>query len=184
MISPICSVRLSLQENPTMLSGQTEVLNHRQITDRIKRIAWQIYEDFATEHEIILAGIAERGYRLAELIKKELDSLSPIKAELIKLVIHKDDPLAREPEINSQVDFNDKQVIVVDDVLNSGATLIYGVRFFLNYRTKGIRTAVLVDRSHKRYPVKGDFKGISLSTSLMEHVEVQIHKEPYSVIIS
>lgn len=167
-----------------MSSGQTEVLNHQQITDRIRRIAWQIYEDFATEPGIILAGIAERGYRFAELIKNELDAISPIQSDLIKLVIHKDDPLAKEPVVDSDQDFNEKQVIVVDDVLNSGATLIYGVRFFLNYRTKGIRTAVLVDRSHKRYPVKGDFKGISLSTSIMEHVEVQIHEQPYSVVIS
>lgn len=167
-----------------MASSQTEVLNHQQITDRIRRIAWQIYEDFATEPEIILAGIAERGHRFAELIKEELDKISPIEAKVIRLVIHKDDPLARDPETDSRENFEGKQIIVVDDVLNSGATLIYGVRFFLKYRTKGIRTAVLVDRSHKRYPVKGDFKGISLSTSIMEHVEVQIHEEPYSVVIS
>ena len=167
-----------------MTSSQTEVLNHQQITDRIRRIAWQIYEDFATEPEIILAGIAERGHRLAELIKVELDGISPIKAKVIRLIIHKEDPLAKDPETESKEDFNGKQIIVVDDVLNSGATLIYGVRYFLDFRTKGIHTAVLVDRSHKRYPVKGDYKGLSLSTSIMEHVEVQIHKEPYSVVIS
>jgi pyrimidine operon attenuation protein/uracil phosphoribosyltransferase len=167
-----------------MTSSQTEVLNHQQITDRIRRIAWQIFEDFANEPKIILAGIAERGHRFAELIKEELDAISPIEAKLIKVVIHKDDPLAKDPVVDTDEDFEDKQIIVVDDVLNSGATLIYGVRFFLKFRVKGIRTAVLVDRSHKRYPVKGDFKGISLSTGIMEHVEVQILKEPYSVVIS
>ena len=167
-----------------MTSSQTEVLNHQQITDRITRIAWQMYEDFANEDELILAGIAARGHRLAELIQAELSAISPINARVIKVVINKEDPLAIDPQVSTDENFDGKQIIVVDDVLNSGATLIYGVRYFLNYRTKGIRTAVLVDRSHKRYPVKGDFKGISLSTSILEHVEVQIHEEPYSVVIS
>lgn len=167
-----------------MTKSETEVLNHQQITDRIVRIAWQMYEDFSGEESLILAGIAERGYRFAELLKAELGKISPIRVDLIKITINKDNPLAKEPETDSDLNFEDRHIIVVDDVLNSGATLIYGVRYFLNYRTRGIRTAVLVDRSHKRYPVKGDFKGISLSTSLMEHVEVQIHQEPYSVVIS
>ena len=63
-------------------------------------------------------------------------------------------------------------MIVVDDVLNSGRTLIYGVKFFLEVPLKRLTTAVLVNRNHKHFPVKADFKGISLSTSLQEHVSV------------
>jgi pyrimidine operon attenuation protein/uracil phosphoribosyltransferase len=75
-------------------------------------------------------------------------------------------------------------VVVVDDVLNSGATLIYGVKFFLDHPVKRITTAVLVDRNHKRYPVKADFKGISLSTTLLERVEAHIEQEPFAVYLS
>ena len=167
-----------------MSNVQTEVLNHSQIMARIKRIAWQIYEDFAEENELILAGIADGGYRFAELIQMELSAISPIKVLLLRIRINKKDPLADPPVLEGSTDPNDKQIIVVDDVLNSGSTLIHGVKYFLNYKTRGIRTAVLVDRSHKRYPVKGDFKGISLSTGILEHVEVQIEREPYLVVIS
>lgn len=167
-----------------MTKGQTEVLNHGQIVDRIKRIAWQVYEDFSNEDEIILAGIAERGYLFAELLQKEILAISPLKIVLVRIIINKEDPIAQEPKLEGTTELEGKQIILVDDVLNSGSTLIYGVRYFLNFRIKGIRTAVLVDRSHKRYPVKGDFKGISLSTGILEHVEVQLHKEPYSVLLS
>ena len=162
----------------------TEVLNHQQIADRIRRISWQIYEDFLGEQEVILAGIAERGYQLAILLSKELSAISPLAVEVMRIKVNKEDPLAKAPELDGSTKLEGKHVIVVDDVLNSGATLIYGVRYFLDYRVKGIKTAVLVDRSHKNYPVKGDFKGISLSTSIQEHVQVQLDKEPYSVVIS
>ncbi len=162
----------------------TEVLSHRQITDRIRRIAWQIYETHAETQELILAGIADSGFLLAELLAKKLEEISPIKVQLIRIVVNKKDPLGKSPEFQSDRSLEDKSVIVVDDVLNSGSTLIYGVRYFLDYHVKQIKTVVLVDRSHKSFPVKADFKGISLSTSLVEHVEVQIEKEPYSVVVS
>ncbi len=167
-----------------MSKGQTEVLNHEQIADRITRIAWQVYEDFAEETEVILAGIAGGGYRFAELIREELEKISPLNIKLIKVVINKDNPRAEPPRVSKELNFDGKQIVVVDDVLNSGSTLIYGVRYFLDFDAKGISTAVLVDRSHKRYPVKGDFKGISLSTGILEHVSVQLDKLPYSVVIS
>lgn len=162
----------------------TEVLGHRQIIDRINRVAWQIYENHSDETEIILAGIADHGYKLAELLAGKLRSISPLKIILLKVRVNKRDPLASPAKIEDNIDLEHKCVIVVDDVLNTGSTLIYGIRYFLDYKVKQIKTVVLVDRSHKSFPVKADFKGLSLSTNMMEHVQVQIDQEPFAVTVS
>ena len=81
-------------------------------------------------------------------------------------------------------EYQNKSLILVDDVLNSGSTLIYGVRYFLDVPIKNFKTAVLVDRNHKRYPVKADFKGLSLSTSLSETVKVIFEKDHERVELS
>lgn len=168
-----------------MTSTTTEVLNHQQIEDRIKRMAWQIYETHQDDAEIILAGIVNKGFRLAELIATQLEEISPIKVSLYKLVVDKKNPLGSQAELSPARDsFEDTSVIVVDDVLNTGSTLIYGVKHFLDHRVKQLKTVVLVDRNHKNFPVKADFKGLSLSTNLMEHVEVNLQEAPYTVVVS
>lgn len=162
----------------------TEVLNHRQILDKIKRIAWQIYEN-QSEGSVVIAGIAERGFLLAQKIAGELEKISPLQIQLHKIILDKKNLLQSRINLEPEVEnLSQKTVIVADDVLNSGSTLIYGVRYFLQFDCASIKTAVLVDRNHKRFPVKADFKGLSLSTSMMEHVDVQIEREPYSVRIS
>jgi pyrimidine operon attenuation protein/uracil phosphoribosyltransferase len=77
----------------------------------------------------------------------------------------------------SKEQYSNKGLVLVDDVLNSGTTLIYAVRHFIDVPLKKFKTAVLVDRNHKKYPVKADFKGISLSTSLLEHVQVVFEED-------
>ena len=155
------------------------ILNHDQIQHKIKRIAYQIYESNINEQEIILAGIAKKGYQLATLLKEALEAISPLEIKLCKVQIDKKNPLERIDTSLSPKTYQDKSVILVDDVLNSGTTLIYGVRHFLDVPLKQFKTAVLVDRNHKKYPVKADFKGISLSTSLNEMVEVSFEPNTY-----
>ena len=163
----------------------TQVLNHQQVMDKISRIAWQIYEEYHSQEKVVIAGIARRGYVLAQHIKTELEKISPLQIDLRELKLNKDHPLDEDVQIKpSQEDFEDQNIVVVDDVLNSGATLIYGVRYFLGFTIRSMSTAVLVDRNHKRYPIKADFKGLSLSTSLQEHVNVNIEEEPFSVKVS
>ncbi len=163
----------------------TEVLDHSQVSTRIRRMAWQIYESNSSHTEIILAGIAERGYLLAEKIAHVLKDISPLTINLHKIVLDKRDPLRSKVHLEPEAETLDgRSITVVDDVLNSGNTLIYGVRYFLQFPVQEIKTAVLVDRNHKRFPVKADFKGLSLSTSLLEHVDVNIQQEPYSVKVS
>lgn len=154
------------------------VLDKAEVQAKVSRMAWQIYEEFYREESIILAGIAQRGYQLARLLARELENISELRIDLRLLYIDKEQPLQNAPRLEpAQPDFENRSVVVIDDVLKSGATLIYGVRFFLDFPVKAIKTAVLVDRSHKRFPVKADFKGLSLSTSLQEHVNVHLEGE-------
>lgn len=163
----------------------TEVLNHQQVVDRINRIAWQIYENNSEDKELHIAGIASGGELLAHKLGDVLKKISPLEISLHTIYLNKKDLLGDSFEIKPSIeDYKGKTIIVVDDVLNSGATLIYGVKHFLEYDVKEIKTVVLVDRNHKRFPVKADFKGLSLSTSMMEHVEVILDQELYSVQLS
>lgn len=152
--------------------SRTVILKHTAIADKIRRIAYQIYEVNANEKEIIIAGIEKKGYVLAERIAKELKTISKLKVQLCNVKINKREPLeAIQASLDSAV-YSNQSVILVDDVLNSGSTLMYGVRYFLNVPLKQLKTAVLVDRNHKKYPIKVDFKGISLSTSIQDNVKV------------
>lgn len=150
----------------------TLILNNKQIEQKIKRIAYQIYENNIDEKEIFIAGIAQNGHKLAQRLKKELDTISDLSIVIGKLTLDKKNPLKTVScDAETEV-YQEKSVILVDDVLNSGSTLIYGTKYFLDVPLKKLQTVVLVDRSHKRFPIKADFKGISLSTSLSETVKV------------
>lgn len=152
--------------------SQNIILNHEEIEHKIKRIAYQIYETFVNDETIVLAGIANNGYVLAEKIAKVLHQISPIKVLLCKVNIDKQNPNSNITTSLSKDVYSNKGLVLVDDVLNSGTTLVYGVKHFLDVPLTKFKTVVLVDRNHKKYPVKADFKGISLSTSLQEHVQV------------
>jgi pyrimidine operon attenuation protein / uracil phosphoribosyltransferase len=152
--------------------SQNIILTHQEIEHKIKRIAYQIYETFIDEESIVLAGIASNGYVLAEKLGVALQSISPIKVILCEVKIDKTNLNSIiHTSISSDIYLN-KGIVLVDDVLNSGSTLMYGVKHFLDVPLKKFKTAVLVDRNHKKYPIKVDFKGISLSTSSHEHVSV------------
>ena len=148
------------------------ILTNQEIEHKIRRIAYQIYETFVDEEEIVIAGIASNGYTFAKKITDALQAISPLKVSLCKVQINKQNPQLPIETSLSKEEYANKGLILVDDVLNSGTTLIYAIRHFLDVPLKKFKTAVLVDRNHKKYPVKADFKGISLSTSLLEHVQV------------
>ena len=160
------------------------ILDQEQIKHKIRRIAYQIYESNMDEKEVIIAGIAKNGFELAKKIEKELKNISPLNTSLCKVEIDKKNPLGTIKTSLKETEYQDKSIVLVDDVLNSGTTLIYGVRHFLEVPLKQFRTAVLVDRNHKKYPVKADFKGISLSTSLSETVKVIFEKNNERVELS
>jgi pyrimidine operon attenuation protein / uracil phosphoribosyltransferase len=152
--------------------SKNNILTHQEIEHKIKRIAYQIYETFVDEEEVIIAGIATNGFVFASKIAKSLETISPLKVSLCEIVVDKKNPELPVKTSLTAAEYTNKGVVIVDDVLNTGTALIYAVRHFLDVPLKKMKTAVLVDRNHKKYPVKADFKGISLSTSLFEHVRV------------
>ena len=164
--------------------SQNIILTHQEIEHKIKRIAYQIYETFVDEQEIVIAGIAENGYIFAEKIAESLQSIAPIQIILCEVFTNQQNPTHPITTSILPEEYQNKGLILVDDVLNSGTTLVYGVRHFLDVPLKKFKTAVLVDRNHKKYPVKADFKGISLSTSLFEHVNVVFEKNNNCAFLS
>ncbi|EAS19319.1 pyrimidine operon regulatory phosphoribosyltransferase [Flavobacteria bacterium BBFL7] len=162
---------------------ETRILDHDQVKNKIRRIAYQIAEVYLNHDEIILAGISDGGYIFAKKLKSSLSKIVSSKIVLCKVEIDKKKPLNPIKTSIKSEDYQNKGVILCDDVLNSGTTLIYGVKHFLNVPLDRFKTAVLVNRNHKKYPVKADFKGISLSTTMQEHIEVHINAEPYSVLL-
>ena len=154
-----------------------KILDYQSIKKKIRRISLQILESNIDRDEIIIAGIDLNGFIIAKKISQEISKISEINIKLCKLKIDKKNPLN---DISTSLNFEDyqnKSIVVIDDVLNSGATLMYSVKYFLNTKIKSLKTAVLVDRNHKKYPIKADFKGLSLSTSIQSKVEVVIDEK-------
>ncbi len=153
-----------------------KILSHPEIAHKIQRIAYQIYESNVTEKEIVVAGIVGTGMEFAKKLASILEGITKANIRLCEVTMDKKNPLKGVSCSIPLEELKGKSLVLADDVLNSGSTLIYGVHFFLQIPLKQIKTAVLVNRNHKKFPVKADFKGISLSTSLKEHVEVRFEK--------
>ncbi len=149
------------------------ILNDDQIRSKLKRISYQILETNLQSSELIIAGIESNGYLIAKELKKILNKLSNIEVTLCKVKIDKKNPRKPiETSIGKEL-YSNKSIVLVDDVLNSGSTLIYGVKHFLETELLQFKTAVLVNRNHKKFPIKADFKGISLSTSMQSQVMIE-----------
>ncbi|MGX1931037.1 phosphoribosyltransferase family protein [Flagellimonas sp. 2504JD4-2] len=160
------------------------ILTHDQIQHTVKRIAYQIYEANVNEKEIVVAGIDGGGLNFAKKITTVLKKITEAEIVLCKLQMDKKNPL--KSGVNTSVSeeaYKNKSIVLVDDVLNSGTTLIYGVHHFLKTPIKQLKTAVLVNRNHKKYPIKADYKGISLSTSLNEHIRVEFEPKNDAVYL-
>ncbi|MCZ8353204.1 MAG: phosphoribosyltransferase family protein [Cyclobacteriaceae bacterium] len=161
-----------------MVLEKTLILDTRQIKQKIKRMAFELFENHYKEKTIVLAGIEGQGYSLAKLLSKELESISPIRAVLIKVSLQKEQPQASPTKLDvSEKEFKKKSIVLVDDVLNTGKTLAYGMRPFLETEIKSIEVAVLVNRSHTIFPIHPNYTGYQLATTITEHVEVTLGKE-------
>lgn len=157
---------------------KTKILDAVQIEQKLNRMAYQIYENNFHEKELLIVGIEGNGYKVAERLATILNNISKIKTKVGKIKLDKENPWSFEPKIDfTEKDYINKSVILTDDVLNSGKTLIYAVKLFLNKPVKQLNTLVLVDRSHTRFPVKADFVGLSLSTTLQERIDTDFTKK-------
>ena len=155
-----------------MESLGNKIKDLKDILSSIDRIAYQIYESNFEEEIIYVVGIGKKGKTLSSLIGKSLSSISNIEVQFITLEIDKKNPLNNIKSDKAIDELKNSSIVVVDDVLNTGSTLIYAVSYFLKVQAKSIKTAVMVNRNHKKFPIKADFKGISLSTTINEHISV------------
>jgi len=168
-----------------MLQEDSLILDHEQTLNKIRRIAYEVYENNFEEEEIIFAGVYDTGYNFAEILADEFQKIAPISHQLIMLKLHKVSPTQRDIEISHpDLDFTNKVIVIADDVLNTGKTIAYSLRPFLKVPVKKIQVAVIVDRNHQSFPVEATFVGYELSTTVNQHIEVQLQSgKPYSVCL-
>ena len=161
-----------------MVTERTLILDAAQIKQKIRRIAFEIYEQNFKEKALIIAGIDGQGYVLAKLLVKELESISPAEVKLVKVSLDKLAPQQSEVALDCEIkEVKKKCIVLVDDVLNTGRTLAYGLKPFLGTEVKKIETAVLVNRSHANFPIYPQYMGYELSTTIKDHVEVVLGKD-------
>ena len=158
-----------------MTSTKKYILNQSIVEKKLRRMALEIIEKNPDEKEIILAGIRKSGAVVARNIQQHLAVISSVLTELITVSLDKRQP--KEVVLSKTIDFNDKVIIVIDDVANSGKALLYALKPFLEYHPKKIQTLVLVERSHNSFPVHPDYIGLSIATTLQEHIVVEVDGE-------
>ena len=154
-----------------MSSNTPEILGAEAIAHKVQRLAWELYDRHSKAEQLHVVGIQGNGYWLAQELVAKLNAISDMKIELMELALDKSDPKPADMQIDLP---SGAHVALVDDVLNSGRTLLWAVIKLMEFHPQQLSTTVLVDRSHKRYPVKADIKGLSLSTTLQETVKLNV----------
>lgn len=160
------------------------ILDAHQIGQKLTRIAHEIYEKNYKEKEIVLVGVAGRGVEVAGRLVNVLKKISDLQISFETIEINKDKPLSGEIVYSGDLKaIRNKSVILVDDVLNSGRTLMYASRHILDNEPKNLSIATLVDRFHRRFPIRADYVGLTLSTNLKEHISVEMKKGSEAVYL-
>ena len=155
-----------------MATEKKYILNKEVVEKKLRRMAFEILENNIDEKEIILAGIRESGSVVAKVIQGMLAEISSIKTELITITLDKKEPT--DVSLSRSIDLNGKVIILIDDVSNSGKTLLYALKPFIEFHPKKIQTLVLVERTHTSFPVRPDYVGLSIATTLQEHIFVEV----------
>jgi pyrimidine operon attenuation protein/uracil phosphoribosyltransferase len=160
------------------MSERTAILDHDRVQRKLQRIAHQLHEEHHEEKRIALVGIAPRGLTLAKRLGDLLTEISALKIDLIELKMDKDAPLEKPVKLSIDVqELRDRTVILVDDVLMSGRTLMHAASYLVQVPLKKLTTVVLVDRRHRTYPIRADIVGLTLSTTLQEHISVELGRK-------
>jgi pyrimidine operon attenuation protein/uracil phosphoribosyltransferase len=167
-----------------MSKEQTLILNSRQIKQKLVRMAHEIHEQHYKEKELILVGVQGRGIQMAKRLFDLLSEVSELSLKLEEITIQKEKPLSEDIQFSGELkSLRGKSVVLIDDVLNSGKTLMYAARFLLDVDVKSLTTATLVDRYHRKFPIRADIVGLTLSTNLREHVSVDFTKGKEAVFL-
>lgn len=155
-----------------------KILDQRQIAQKIRRLAIEILEHNYDEEEVVLAGINNNGYAFAALLLEQLRSLSAIRFTLTRIRLNPARPLETPVHIElPAAQLQAKVIIVFDDVANTGRTIFYACKPLMEVLPKKVEVAVLVDRTHKNFPVRVDYVGMSLHTTLKENIDVHIREK-------
>jgi pyrimidine operon attenuation protein / uracil phosphoribosyltransferase len=149
------------------------ILTQEVAEKKLRRMAYQILENNSGEHDLILAGIRESGSVIARNIQRILQDISGNTLSIALISISLDKKHPEEVTLSETLPFDDQVIIVIDDVANSGKTLLYAMKPFLAFHPRKIESLVLVERTHKAFPVQADYTGLSLSTTLQEHIYVE-----------
>ncbi len=158
-----------------------EILNHQQIEQKINRLAFQLLENTFALETIYIGGITGNGIILADLLKNVMQQHTEQKIILFEIILDKESPLSQPVKLTIDgKELQNKTVIIVDDVLNSGKTMQYGLIKILEEQPRHIYTVVLIDRKHRRFPIKANFFGLRLSTILQDHIAVSLESNNYS----
>ncbi|MCS6973558.1 MAG: phosphoribosyltransferase family protein [Cyclobacteriaceae bacterium] len=162
-----------------MTADKTRILDSGQVKQKIRRIAYQIFEENFKEKSIVIAGIDGQGYTLAKLIAKEFEAVSAIPVTVVKVMLDKAAPQQHEVKLDCHIqEVKKKSIVLVDDVLNTGRTLAYAMKPFLETEVKKLEVAVLVNRSHTTFPIYPRYSGFELATTINDHVQVVLGKDP------
>lgn len=154
------------------------ILDKPTAEKKLRRMALEILENNYGEREIILAGIKEKGFVVARCIRDILQEISAFRITLIHISLDKDQP--REVSLSETPEMNEKIVIIVDDVVNSGKTLTYAMKPFLEHYPKKLQILILVERTHTFFPVRPDYVGQSIATTLQEQIIVEVDESSVS----
>ena len=156
-----------------MTSIENKLLSKTQVLQKIRRIAFEIYENNFEETELVIAGIKGQGHTFAKLLAETIREISSIEANAVLIDVNKEVPYDSPVEFDCDERFLErKTIIVVDDVLHSGRTFAYSLAPFLSIPVKRVQVAVVVDRNYRRFPIMSDYIGYELSTTLSDHVSV------------
>ena len=150
------------------------VLDKERISRKLRRMALEVAEQNIEEKHLMIAGIEGNGEIVAKCLAKDLKELG-IQTDSITIRLNKKDPV--DVTFDRSMDFNNKVIIIVDDVANTGKTMLYALKPFLNAHPSKIQTLVLVERSHKMFPIQTDYVGLSITTTLQEHIKVKVEGE-------
>ena len=152
------------------------ILTEDKIFRILRRISTQIIENNHEVLRLFLVGINGQGFQMATLFKNQLQLIKPdLNCQLAELIIDKKDPVSSQIKLSIDLkELERETVILVDDVLNTGKTQAYSISYLLQVAISKLETAILIDRSHKLFPISASYFGLALSTTIKEHVEVNL----------
>ncbi len=151
----------------------SELLNAEEIEQKLIRMAYEIAERHYNEKNIVFIGIEDNGAAVSKRLFQLVKEIVSIPCELSSIQLAKENPIGTV-QLSNSISLKNKCVVLIDDVFNSGQTLMHAASFLAAQEIHRLTTAVLVERKHRRFPIKADFVGLKLSTTLKEHVTVSI----------